>query len=414
MSISISDFSRLARAMNADDKVVIGMGADNKEAVVSSATHDKVARAFGLAKTSQGENNAVRDLFLKSLLAHMSVDSVDLLPASVKAVLKIKDYGMDAEARATSGKPLTARRISEVMTEVAKCRKEHLKGVTREFCRGMGIDSFLGTIEEGRRAEARTYIEDAVFHSLNVATLGSEGARMRFNDALEHVLMVEGACRTAGVSGNFGKVNAFGFNNAKAARTSLIRLQELKEFCKGDEALFQNLLDHGVTKPKFLKGGAALVEAFKKGNVTVGKGADNKVNCKALCTDIYKAISEQLLSIVNADEGWGAEDTMSLANVFVLLLHREKPELLEEVKNLGVDAIAEAAEEIRAESERLSDIRDQAEPDYLHLVENDPEEKNAATVAARQDYVKKLSDLKEIIQIAALAGALEAEIREMV
>ena len=138
------------------------------------------------------------------------------------------------------------------------------------------------------------------------------------------------------------------------------------------------------------------------------------MNCKALCTDIYKAISEQLLSIVNADEGWGAEDTMSLANVFVLLLHREKPELLEEVKNLGVDAIAEAAEEIRAESERLSDIRDQAEPDYLHLVENDPEEKNAATVAARQDYVKKLSDLKEIIQIAALAGALEAEIREMV
>lgn len=75
--------------------------------IVAKSSWDFVGN-IGRGKTSRATNNAVRDLFKATILKMCGVTSEDMLPAGVRAAMKLDNFG--------KGKPLSARRIKAVDT----------------------------------------------------------------------------------------------------------------------------------------------------------------------------------------------------------------------------------------------------------------------------------------------------------
>lgn len=106
----LNDFMDFAQASENGDVIAKFNGQTGK---VTTAEGDRIKGLF--TWTAPGRdvdaNNATRNAFKSSLLALFGKTSIDQLPPSVKNVLKAGDYD-------NSGKPLSARRISAVMTAV--------------------------------------------------------------------------------------------------------------------------------------------------------------------------------------------------------------------------------------------------------------------------------------------------------
>ena len=75
---------------------------------------------IGRTKEAKGKNDAVRTLFSDTIKGMFGVSDMEDLPDSVKAAMKLNDYG--------KGKPLTARRIRAVQTAV----DQYLASVAQE------------------------------------------------------------------------------------------------------------------------------------------------------------------------------------------------------------------------------------------------------------------------------------------
>lgn len=78
---------------------------------IKVGTDDKV-RAFWRWQSSKDKNNEVRTLFRDTILGMFGKTKIDDLPPEIVAVMKKKDYGV--------GRPLTARRISQVCEAVKR------------------------------------------------------------------------------------------------------------------------------------------------------------------------------------------------------------------------------------------------------------------------------------------------------
>lgn len=90
-------------------------GGEGGRRIVPCTDGDYVGRVGSLRGDERaGANNAVRDNFLKAVLARCGKTNVADLPDSVKKVLLLKDFKLDGNGNASSGKPLTARRIKAI------------------------------------------------------------------------------------------------------------------------------------------------------------------------------------------------------------------------------------------------------------------------------------------------------------
>ncbi len=108
---------------------------------ISAAAGDKVA-AFMRSESDKAANNAVRDLFRMSVVALFGGEA--FVPESVKDAMRLEDYG--------KGKPLTARRIIAVKTEVDRILAEH-----RDFNAGV-----RQALSDGRTASLPQDMRDAL------------------------------------------------------------------------------------------------------------------------------------------------------------------------------------------------------------------------------------------------------------
>lgn len=121
-----NDFLNFAAAqIRAGDKTAIARFETREggggRAVVRCADGDYVGRIGSLRGSERASaNNAVRDCFLRAVLDHCGKTKIDELPAPVRKQLLLKDFGLDGEGKATSGKPLTARRIKAVNEAIKK------------------------------------------------------------------------------------------------------------------------------------------------------------------------------------------------------------------------------------------------------------------------------------------------------
>lgn len=108
-----------------DDTVMRTSGELSANKSLTISTGDRKLGLFHWKRSSsdQAANNATRAQFLKALMSSYGIQSAaDLettLPDSVKKELRLKDFGL-VDGKVTSGKPLTARRIGRVMTELQK------------------------------------------------------------------------------------------------------------------------------------------------------------------------------------------------------------------------------------------------------------------------------------------------------
>ncbi len=114
-SIQFSEFAKLAQ--KGSSKVVRFLGGLDAQTVheVAVTKGDRVG-ALSRSEATKQANNITRTIFRDSVAAMFG--GMDRIPASVKAAMRLKDYGKDG--RVDSGKPLTARRILIVKTAIEK------------------------------------------------------------------------------------------------------------------------------------------------------------------------------------------------------------------------------------------------------------------------------------------------------
>lgn len=134
MSMMISDLQNFERFVGnrADDrKVEISQGG---RITLATKTASAISRMFAItenARTAIENNNRVRDAFVSALKRQFNVQNFSDLPTTVKAALVGShaktadgDFGFDAQGHVTSGKPLTARRISAVLNAVREINNQ--------------------------------------------------------------------------------------------------------------------------------------------------------------------------------------------------------------------------------------------------------------------------------------------------
>lgn len=106
---------------------------------LAKKTASAISRMFALtenARTAMENNNRVREAFVDALKRQFNVQDFSSLPTAVKAALvgshaktAEEDFGFDAQGHVTSGKPLTARRISAVLNAVEEINNQALDAV---------------------------------------------------------------------------------------------------------------------------------------------------------------------------------------------------------------------------------------------------------------------------------------------
>lgn len=120
----------------------VGNVADNRKVEISNdgritlatKTASAISRMFAItenARTAIENNNRVREAFVSALKRQFNVQNFSDLPTTVKAALVGShaktadgDFGFDAQGHVTSGKPLTARRISAVLNAVKEINNQ--------------------------------------------------------------------------------------------------------------------------------------------------------------------------------------------------------------------------------------------------------------------------------------------------
>ena len=117
--------SGLGQNFDANQRVVVG---NNNAPVARSGDAGAVSRFFNLsnaAKASRAENNAARTAFLRAVVGEFG--GLKAVPESVLKAMNLDKFGMvenNGELTASSGKPLTQRRINAVMTAVVAAKNE--------------------------------------------------------------------------------------------------------------------------------------------------------------------------------------------------------------------------------------------------------------------------------------------------
>ena len=127
-SIALQQFAQFSQFANkiGDDKAVANSTVNDSNLNVFDIGRNANDRpyAFSRSADSKKSNNDTRTLFMNTLVALF--DGEDKIPRSVRDVMKLGDFKMrqsdgrsgDSNMVATSGKPLTARRIKEIASAV--------------------------------------------------------------------------------------------------------------------------------------------------------------------------------------------------------------------------------------------------------------------------------------------------------
>lgn len=126
----LQNFLKYAEKAAAGQAVEMGRGGEVAGAQATAGFLGRLFHVTSGARTAIDTNNRTRELFVEALKRQFNATDFDALPDAVKAALTGShachadgDFAFDAQGRATSGKPLTARRVMAVMTAIDGIQK---------------------------------------------------------------------------------------------------------------------------------------------------------------------------------------------------------------------------------------------------------------------------------------------------
>lgn len=125
INIPLEAFRAFAHSDAADNQAAMMSRGYVVNAKWTASWGSRLVHCTDNAKSAIEENNRVRNALVDSLKAQFGVDTFANLPARVRAALQGShastaegDFGFNAQFKATSGKPLTKRRITAVLNAV--------------------------------------------------------------------------------------------------------------------------------------------------------------------------------------------------------------------------------------------------------------------------------------------------------
>ena len=207
------DFARTAQeAGNAKSVARVGEGTAQEGRTVAASTTDKVA-AFRRARTDKDANNVARNLFRQAVIDMFGGESK--IPENVRSAMLLKDYG--------TGKPLTARRILAVQTEVARAAAlfDQAVAATKDAAGNV----YSNKVREGD-AETRATIDKLVETAVKAALKDKDALDIVKNAKCIEGILVRGDAQLRSGEAVTQKVNDI-----------MANLAEIREASGGDPAV---------------------------------------------------------------------------------------------------------------------------------------------------------------------------------
>jgi len=167
MNLSIRSFSAYANTANIDANQRVVLSDNGKNVQGGSADAGLRARHITVRQggsTQAAENNRVRQELLDAVLKDFGVKKFEKLPASVRKAFNVgafkNDMKLDSNGRVTSGRPLTARRIREVMVAVEKAQIPRLNRKLAGFADTVQkVGSFLEKADGALNSDLKTALK---------------------------------------------------------------------------------------------------------------------------------------------------------------------------------------------------------------------------------------------------------------
>ena len=283
------DFARAAQqAGNGKSIARAGEGSALDGRTITAATTDKVA-AFIRSRANKNANNVARDLFRQAVVDMFGGESK--IPENVRKAMILGDYG--------AGKPLTARRILAVQTEVAKASL--LFDRTLAAAKTAAQDVYDNMVHEGDD-EVKAYLDGLIETAVKTA--------LKDKDALE-ILKDEKAIRGILVGGD-GQMRT---NDAVARRVTdlMANLAEIRKASGGDRKTVQagvsflKLMGGKSIRPGVL---ANIIRAVKNANI----GDIKKLASSSQGAAIHRAVAQFTRLQVELSVASGAEAALDGAD----------------------------------------------------------------------------------------------------